>query len=273
MPSVADNIRVWNTECDWRHGGDAWSWQFGGTEALWWFVLYPRIHRFLPATKILEIAPGYGRWTQFLKNHCQSMIAVDISENCIENCKNRFANDNYIEFHVNDGYSLAIVPDESIDFVFSFDSLVHAENDVMESYLIQLAKKLRPNGVGFIHHSNMGFYRKRLAILSAYRSLPAVFRKRILREEHMERLLSINVGGWRAPSMTGDLFCKYCKQAGLRCVSQELINWNNGRCLIDAISVIAKPGSRWDRENAYLENGRFVESAVVTGELARLYCP
>jgi cyclopropane fatty-acyl-phospholipid synthase-like methyltransferase len=39
------------------------------------------------------------------------------------------------------------------DFVFSFDSLVHVESDVIENYLTQLAKKLKPNGIGFIHHS------------------------------------------------------------------------------------------------------------------------
>jgi len=42
--------------------------------------------------------------------------------------------------------------------VFSLDSLDHAEGDVMEAYLGQLAHKLTPNGVGFIHHSNLGMY-------------------------------------------------------------------------------------------------------------------
>ena len=49
-----------------------------------------------------------------------------------------------------------MVEDGSIDFVFSFDSLVHVEADVLDAYLDQLARKLTPDGVGFIHHSNMG---------------------------------------------------------------------------------------------------------------------
>src|SRR4029077_393830 len=111
MATVDDNLKYWNTMYEWSGGGDEWSASFGGTEALWFFVLFPRIHRFLPSSTILEIAPGFGRWTQFLKLHCQSMIAVDLSESCIEGCKARFASDTPLQFHVNDGRSLAAVPD------------------------------------------------------------------------------------------------------------------------------------------------------------------
>ena len=40
---------------------DEWSASFGDTEALWYFVLSPRVHRFIPAPTILEIAAGFGR--------------------------------------------------------------------------------------------------------------------------------------------------------------------------------------------------------------------
>jgi SAM-dependent methyltransferase len=270
MPTVSENLEIWS-QYDWPDQGNVWSRQFGGTEALWSFALYPRIQRFLPASSILEIAPGYGRWTQFLQRLCQSMVAVDISSKCIEHCKNRFAGTNHIHFYVNDGSSLAVVPDGSVDFVFSFDSLVHAEKDVLESYLLQLAVKLNPNGVGFFHHSNIGAYPGRLAILKACQQLPVSIRKHILREDRVERLLSINSGGLRAASMTAGLFREYCGRAGLRCVSQELINWVSGKCLIDAISVFTRRGSQWDKEYVCLENDKFVESAILTGRLARLY--
>ena len=41
-----------------------------------------------------------------------------------------FASDTHISYHINDGKSLEMVQhDDSTDFVFSFDSLVHAEAD------------------------------------------------------------------------------------------------------------------------------------------------
>jgi SAM-dependent methyltransferase len=271
MPSVADNLQGWDGY-DWRDGGDEWSDEFGGVEAQWWFVLYPRVHRFLPAANILEIAPGFGRWTQFLKEGCSSLIGVDLSPRCVEHCKRRFAEDKNVDFYVNDGRSLSVVPDSSIDFTFSFDSLVHAERDVLEIYLEQLARKLRPNGVGFIHHSNIGAYPGRLSLLRYYNRLPGIFRRHMLTENHVEGLLSINAKGWRAGSMTGEVFRQCCEKVGLRCVSQELINWHRGKCLIDAISIFAKKGSRWDTKSAYVENPEFVKGAGTTARLSQLYC-
>jgi hypothetical protein len=56
------------------------------------------------------------------------------------------------------GKSLSAVADGSIDFAFSFDSLVHFEVDAMESYLRELACKLSADGVAFLDHSNLGEY-------------------------------------------------------------------------------------------------------------------
>src|ERR671937_2540807 len=149
MADVEKNLRVWRS-WDWSRAGDEWSDWCGGTEAMWHGTLMPRIHRFLPAGTILEIAPGYGRWTQFLKEHCERLVLVDLAENCIAHCRERFAGEDHIAYHVNDGRSLAMVEDESVDLAFSFDSLVHADLDVLASYLDQLARKLKRDGVGFI---------------------------------------------------------------------------------------------------------------------------
>jgi hypothetical protein len=271
MPTVADNLNIWGEDYHWPSGGDEWSAQFGGTDAQWSFVLYPRVRHFLPAPAILEIAPGFGRWTQFLKEQCESLTVVDLSAKCIEQCKARFANDSHIKYHVNDGSSLSAIQDRSIDFVFCFDSLVHAEKDVLQAYLMQLAQKLKPNGAGFIHHSNLGAYPSRLAVQASYNRLPSGFRERVLPLRGLELLLSINFQAWRGRSMTADLFQQYCREARLRCVSQELFSWERGRCLIDTISVFAQPNSIWDRESVRLENRGFLQSARLTRKLATLY--
>ena len=70
----------------------------------------------------------------------------------------------HISYHVNDGKSLAMVPDESVNFAFSFDSLVHADLDVLRAYLVELRNKLSPDGVAFLHHSNIGAYARRWAV-------------------------------------------------------------------------------------------------------------
>jgi len=103
--------------------------------------------------RILEIAPGHGRWTQFLQDHCTSLIGVDLATTCVSECRSKFKSDPRLHFEVGDGRKLPMVTDASIDFAFSFDSLVHAEADILESYASELARVLKPNAIAFLHHS------------------------------------------------------------------------------------------------------------------------
>src|SRR5205823_13785691 len=66
-----------------------------------------------------------------------------------------FADVEHAEFDVNDGSSLAAGSDDSIALAFSFASLVHAEEDVIDAYLHELARVLTDDGVAFLHHSNL----------------------------------------------------------------------------------------------------------------------
>lgn len=263
MPDLRENLSQWEADYSWAGQGDEWSGPWGGTDLMWWGVLRPRVHAFLPAARILEIAPGFGRWTHFLKDLCEQLVAVDMSERCIDACRKRFAADDNIIYHVNDGRSLQMVADGSIDFAFSFDSLVHAEAEVLAEYLTQLAKKLTPDGIGFIHHSNMGAYRTRARIA---RRIPEGLRRRLVL-----RGICVNIYAWRAESVTADLVARWCNDTRLRCLSQELINWQCGRQLIDCITVVTPEGSRWSREARRLENHDFMRDAAGLTRLSALY--
>jgi hypothetical protein len=230
MPSIEDNLRLWDGTYEWPNAGDEWSSAWGGTDRMWRATIYPRIKHMLPVKTILEIAPGFGRCTEYLKGYCERLIVVDLSPRCIEACKNRFARDSHIEYHVNDGKSLDMIPDRSIDFVFSFDSLVHAQADVMETYVRQLGSKLKATGSGFIHHSNLGCYRG-IGLLSRYAKKIGPLHRRLLRAG----LIVDPV--WRGDDMTAEMFNYFCERNNLRCVCQELINWANHRYLIDAFSI------------------------------------
>jgi hypothetical protein len=151
-----------------------------------------------------------------------------------------------------------MVEDHSVDFVFSFDSLVHADAEVIDAYLAQLAGKLTPDGVGFIHHSNAGAY-PRVAALTR-RTPPR------LRGPLVQRGALLDLAAWRAENMTADLFAAQCERAGLACVSQELISWEHGPYLTDALSVFA--AKETGRRPRRLRNRRFGRDAK---RMARLY--
>jgi SAM-dependent methyltransferase len=159
MPDVNWNKTVWGSTYDWQNSGEEWSTGWGGSEAQWFGSIFPRLHRFLPAQRILEIAPGFGRWTRYLISACDEFVGIDLSAKCIDACRNRFSAAKGAQFYVNDGQSLEAAPDRSFDLIFSFDSLVHAESDVLAAYVPQVLRKLSPGGVAFLHHSNFLAYK------------------------------------------------------------------------------------------------------------------
>ena len=255
MPSIEENVREWNDDYDWHLEGELWSRPWGSAAGQWYGSVYPRVRRFLPASAILEIAPGFGRWTEFLLSHCDTLIGVDLSPRCIEACKQRFAGHDNARFESNDGRSLPMVADSSIDLAFSFDSLVHVEAEVLSDYLRELARVLKPDGVAFLHHSNYGSYQRSARALAplqpAFRPLPSKVRRALGRT-------GISRGNdWRAPSVSAARFAELCNQAGMRCVGQELINWAGGVILLDCISVVTLSQSRWDRPNRVVKNRLF----------------
>ncbi len=246
MPALADNISMWNESYDWSQQGDEWSDAWGGVAYQWWVTLFSRIQGFVPAGRILEIAPGYGRWTHFLRDLCDELVAVDIAETAIAHCRKRFAGDGHVSFHVNDGTSLAVAADRSVDLVFSFDSLVHAEHDIIAGYMAEFARVLADDGVAFIHHSNMGAYE------------PGSY------DPH-------NIH-WRATTVSAALVEGLARSVGLRCVSQETVAWGNETLLNDCFSVIVRAGSRWDRENAVAANIDFSRHEMAAArQVAALY--
>jgi len=185
-----------------------------------------------------------------------------MSEKCIRACQERFKSCSHIEYHLNDGRSLDFIADESLDFVFSFDSLVHVEAEVIEAYLNQLARKLKKDGVGFVHHSNLGEY---LLYYSMIKKIPRGKRWLI----QLVLLDPIHLP-WRVPSITASKFREYADKAGLSCLSQELVNWNCRR-LIDCISVFAKRVSSGKGPDRTIRNPDFKKEARHASMLSRLY--
>jgi ubiquinone/menaquinone biosynthesis C-methylase UbiE len=185
-----------------------------------------------------------GRWTSYLTALCgESYIGVDLSAKCIDHCRCRFADCAKASFHTNDGSSLPMVEDGSVDLIFSFDSLVHVEADVIAPYVREFRRVLRPGGFGFIHHSNLGEYPWRVA---TYRWLQKVTPRAIWRSKYfdlaVQQVFSLNMGALRAPTVSAAQFTRMCEREGLAMVGQEMFAWRSGRCQIDCISVFTKPG-------------------------------
>jgi len=248
VADVETNERVWG-DYDWSSGGDEWSKPWGGAEYQWSAMLYPRIRAFLPAATILEIAPGHGRWTQFLLRYCERLIGVDVAQRCVDACRERFAEVAHASFHKNDGLTLDMVGDGEVDFAISFDSLVHAEADALRSYVGELARTLSVDGVAFVHHSNLHQYVDPETGVFPHKN-PA----------------------WRGRTMSAKRFEEYCRDAGLMCIGQELVRWVRRQDFYsDSFSMLTRPGSKFARENHVIENYDLPAHAIAMRTIARFY--
>ena len=158
MPSIKKNLEMWDINHDWSKDGDEWSNQaaFCNQPYPKWKnsiiqnFIYPHING---KSTVLEISPGHGRWTEFILKKAKKVILVDLSQKCINYCKKKFSRFNNVSYFVNDGKSLDFLDNNSIDFVWSYDSFVHMEEDVIKNYLYQFPRILRKGGIAVIHHA------------------------------------------------------------------------------------------------------------------------
>ena len=170
--TIKGNLKSWDEEHHWSRDGDEWDGQakFCGVPYDEW--KHSLIQTFLmpqlgPGVDVLEIAPGHGRWTEHIVNNCRSLTLIDLSPSCIEYCKKRFHDQQNVSYFTTDGSSLPNVADESVHFIWSFDSFVHMGPDTILAYLQEAARVLRPHGLLIIHHAGrrnstlaLGFMKK-----------------------------------------------------------------------------------------------------------------
>jgi hypothetical protein len=227
VPTLEENKHNWKFY-DWSGNGDEWSGGPEGTKRFWKDVLFTKISSFVPCETILEIAPGLGRWTQFLKDLCKYLIVVDLTEVCIEGCKKRFSTSNNISYYVNDGKSLEVVKDNSVDFVFSYDSLIHVDCEIIECYVSEIYKKLKMGGFGLIHHSNVGSY------------------SRDFFKKNKKLISSQEMGGHWRDTYSSKEFAACCVKNRLLYIKGEKVGPAPDGCPIDCLSLFQKIKMRID---------------------------
>jgi ubiquinone/menaquinone biosynthesis C-methylase UbiE len=202
--TVERNRAAWSG-WDWRERGEEWTPSKDWKQALVAEVLRPTLP---PGGTLLEIGPGAGRWTEYLIEHGDHLIAVDLSARVLELCRDRFDDNESITYVENDGRTLPDVAEASVDGVWSFDAFVHIGPLDVASYLSEIARVLRPGGVGVVHHAG----------------------RRDLR-------------AWRSP-MSAPLFASLSRERGLA-VERQFDSWGDGRYDVrkhrDVITVVRKP--------------------------------
>lgn len=237
MATLAANKKYYENY-DWSSGGEEWSEPWGSTRSMWLASIYPRISEFLPAKNVVEIGSGHGRIARILHAFSTNrLVLFDIVDECVSVCRKKFASSSKTICRKTNGHALEGVADNSVDFIFSFYSLVGSDKEIVSGYLREFDRVLSDDGVAFIHHSNAGMYfdpdqsepDKRMLLLAAYRDMS------IDAAEVQEIAASCN----------------------LTCIKQECINWDITEILSDCFSTIVRPTSKWVCEPELLQNPNF----------------
>lgn len=245
--SIEWNSELWNTNAYIPKNGEGWSEPFGDSETHWQCVIRPRLRAVLPARRVIEIACGWGRWTGFLIAETQHYIGVDIAAPALNTCaaQHYFASKRgRAQFYKNDGKSLEFAQDNSVDAVFSFDSLVHANMDAIAGYLAECRRVLTAGGKAFIHHSN----------IQQYADVRDVGN------------LQVNPHG-RSPFVSAKLVADCATQLGLNIISQEKVCWQSDM-LTDCFTLL---GRDTNHETIQFDNWGFKDEAARAKQLYNMY--
>jgi ubiquinone/menaquinone biosynthesis C-methylase UbiE len=186
-------------------------------ETQWRDLILPLIGG-MDFSHVVELAPGHGRNTLRLMERARTIDLIDVNQTCIDACRTRLGDGTTrcrLRYHVGDGLSLAPIADASATLVYSWDSVVHFDREVVRRYVLEFARVLVPGGSGFIHHSN-------------YAALCAEGEGEVWDENP----------NWRS-NVSRELFARYCDDAGLEVIRQQLIPWFIED--LDCLSTFRKP--------------------------------
>jgi hypothetical protein len=103
----------------------------------------------------LEIGPGYGRHVLMLRAWRLIFLSEAIKE-CKEKIYKKFPpqHQRLLRFYTTNEAKCPDVPNNSCNFVFSWDTFTFFTQQHIESYLKDVHRVLIPGGYGFIHYAN-----------------------------------------------------------------------------------------------------------------------
>jgi ubiquinone/menaquinone biosynthesis C-methylase UbiE len=158
--NISRNIRRWDQEYRWPKDGDEWDGQAKvcGIPYEDWkaSLVHHLIEPYATAgLHVIEIAPGHGRWTEFLCEKPARLTAVDLSWNCLDFCRIRFQDRTNIDYEHTDGTALPPALTGQVDLVWSYDAFVHMAPEVIRAYLSEIHRVLKQGGQAILHHANV----------------------------------------------------------------------------------------------------------------------
>ncbi len=102
-------------------------------------------------TTVLEIGPGRGAWTKAIADlGSRQVYAVDVVDPEYAGFWNYVGTRPSITHIIAHDFTLKDVPDNSVDYFFSFGCFCHLKPEMSRAYIQALSSKMRPGAHGFL---------------------------------------------------------------------------------------------------------------------------
>jgi len=156
---------------DWNSYSQMWEQQFGSSYSYlgdewrddgtgernsdnFYFTAYAE--RFIsPDMTVFEVGPGSGRWTVRIAPKVRKMIVLDVAEEMLQRTKARCESlgINNVEYVLANGQDFQPIPDDSIDFFFSYDVFVHIALEDTFPYTKEMLRVLKSGAQGSCNYA------------------------------------------------------------------------------------------------------------------------
>jgi ubiquinone/menaquinone biosynthesis C-methylase UbiE len=122
----------------------------------------------------LDVGCGVGRVTRALSQRFRLVYGLDVSGEMIERAKSINMAYTNILFYQNDGKTLDLIEDCSIDFVFSYVTFQHMPSEnVIESNIKEISRVLKPGGTLQLDFRILGGWHRIFGVIPVPRSIKA----------------------------------------------------------------------------------------------------
>ncbi len=123
---------------------------------VWWDdgQVFRELFDRLDLTHVVELACGHGRHTEQIKDRAAHITMMDILEENVAFCRERFAGAGHVTTVVNNGVDFQPLEAESATAIFCYDAMVHFPPEVVESYVRDAGRILVSGGRALFQHSN-----------------------------------------------------------------------------------------------------------------------
>ena len=103
----------------------------------------------------IDLGSYTGKWLPHLGKYAQKIICADLIDNNFSMIQERFKEEKFdLSFYLTEGNELSGIEDESVDFIFSIDSLVRCDGNILKEYFKEFSRVLKPNGKVIIHYNH-----------------------------------------------------------------------------------------------------------------------